>query len=126
MGHYAKVVDGTVVRVLVAREEFFKTFVDRSPGEWLKTSYNTRGGVHYNPETGLPSDDQSKALRYNYAGVGFGYDGTYDAFYPPKPAEGWTLNRTTFRWDPPPGYGAADPTHETSTDGPTNPDDSGS
>ena len=38
MAHYAKVVDGTVTRVIVAEAEFFDTFVDDSPGEWIQTS----------------------------------------------------------------------------------------
>ena len=63
MAHFAKVVDGTVTQVIVAEQEFFETFVDSSPGEWIQTSYNTRGGVHYDPQTGEPSEDQSKALK---------------------------------------------------------------
>jgi hypothetical protein len=86
MGHFAKVADGKVVQVIVAEPEFFTTFVDSSPGNWIQTSYNTRGGIHYDPTTGEPSADQSKALRKNYAGIGYSYDPTLDAFIPPKPA----------------------------------------
>lgn len=99
MGHYAKVVDGVVAQVIVAEANFFDSFVDNSPGEWVKTSYNTRLGVHYDPETGEPSADQSKALRKNYAGVGFLYDGT--GFYEPKPFASWTFNSTTYSWESP-------------------------
>ena len=63
MAHYAKVKNGIVETVIVAEAEFFEAFVDDSPGEWIQTSYNTRGGVHYDPVTGEPSEDQSKALR---------------------------------------------------------------
>ena len=63
MAHFAKVVDGKVTQVIVAEPEFFNTFVDSSPGEWIQTSYNTRGGVHYDPNTNTPSANQSKALR---------------------------------------------------------------
>ena len=98
MGHFAKVVDGTVTQVIVAEPEFFDEFVDSSPGKWIQTSYNTRGGVHYDPETGEPSADQSKALRKNYAGKGDSYDAMRDAFIPPKPFESWTLNETTCLW----------------------------
>lgn len=101
MAHFAKVVDGTVTQVIVAEPEFFETFVDSSPGEWIQTSYNTRGGVHYNPETGEPSADQSKALRKNYAGIGFTYDRTRDAFIPPKPYASWNLNETSCLWEAP-------------------------
>jgi hypothetical protein len=101
MAHYAKVVNNIVTQVIVAEEEFFKSFVDSSPGEWIQTSYNTRGGVHYNPETGEPSADQSKALRKNYAGVGFTYNKEIDAFIPPKPYASWILNETMFVWEAP-------------------------
>lgn len=101
MGHYAKVIDGIVKTVIVAKEDFFETFVDDAPGEWIKTSYNTRGGIHYEPNSYTPSADQSKALRKNYAGTGYTYDQERDAFIPPKPYESWTLNEDTCLWEPP-------------------------
>lgn len=101
MAHFAKVIDEIVDQVIVAEPEFFNNFVDSSPGTWLQTSYNTYGGVHYDPETGEPSADQSKALRKNYAGNGFIYDAERDAFIPPKPFESWILNETSCLWDPP-------------------------
>lgn len=104
MAHFAKVVDGLVTRVIVAEPEFFDTFVDDSPGTWIQTSYNTRGGVHYNPDTGEPSADQTKALRKNYAGMGFKYDATRDAFIPPQPFASWTLNETSCLWEAPVAY----------------------
>ncbi len=104
MAHFAKVVDGKVTQVIIAEAEFFEAFVDTSPGQWIHTSFNTRGGVHYNPETGEPSEDQTKALRKNYAGIGFSYDSTLDAFIPPKPFASWILNETTCLWEPPVAY----------------------
>ena len=101
MAHYAKVVDGIVTQVIVAEAEFFDTFVDNSPGEWIQTSYNTRGGIHYAPNSNTPSSDQSKALRKNYAGIGFIYDRDKDAFYEPQPYASWTLNNTNCVWEPP-------------------------
>lgn len=92
MSHYAKVVNGVVTQVIVAEEDFFKTFVDTSPGEWVKTSYNTHGGVH---KTG------GTPLRKNYAGVGYHYDATKDAFYAPQPFPSWTLNDETCLWEAP-------------------------
>jgi len=71
-------------------------------GQWLQTSYNTRGGVHYTD--GLPSEDQRKALRFNYAGIGFTYDEERDAFIPPKPFDSWILNETTCLWESPTPY----------------------
>ena len=98
MAHFAKVCDGKVVQVIVAEPEFFNTFVDSSPGEWIQTSYNTRGGVHYG-EDGNP--DGGVALRGNYAGIGFTYDRTNDVFYAPQPFPSWTLNTTTWTWEAP-------------------------
>jgi hypothetical protein len=92
MSHFAKVVDGIVTQVIVAEPEFFETFVDSSPGEWIQTSYNTHGGVHANGGT---------PLRKNYAGIGFTYDRTKDAFIPPKPFASWVLNEETCLWDAP-------------------------
>jgi hypothetical protein len=101
MGHFAKVVDGKVTQVIVAEQEFFNTFVDSSPGTWLQTSYNTRGGKHYDPTTGQESADQSKAIRGNYAGIGYSYDNVNDVFIPPKPYSSWVLNQTTWTWGAP-------------------------
>ena len=92
MAHFAKVNNGIVEQVIVAEPEFFDTFVDSSPGQWLQTSYNTHGGVH--ATGGTP-------LRKNYAGVGFSYDPTRDAFIPPKPYASWNLNDDTCLWDAP-------------------------
>jgi len=101
MAHFAKVVDGTVEQVIVAEPEFFETFVDSSPGQWIQTSYNTRGGVHYDQD-GNPDD--GTALRKNYAGIGFTYDAGRDAFIPPQPYASWTLNDDTCLWEPPVAY----------------------
>lgn len=104
MGHYAKINDeNKVVKVIVAEADFFDTFIDDSPGEWIKTSYNTLKGVHYQPNSNplVPSEDQSKSLRKNYASVGYSYDRTRDAFIPPKPHASWTLDETTCWWEPP-------------------------
>ena len=104
MAHFAKVQDGVVTQVIVAEPEFFDTFVDSTPGEWIQTSYNTRGGVHYDPETQQPSSTQEKALRKNYAGIGFTYDRDRDAFIPPKPFDSWLLDEGTCLWEAPVPY----------------------
>jgi len=99
MAHFAKVQDGIVTQVIVAEPEFFNTFVDSSPGEWIQTSYNTRGGVHYAPNSNEP--DGGVALRKNYAGIGFTYDKDRDAFIPPKPYASWTLDEASCLWEAP-------------------------
>ena len=67
-----------------------------------RTSYNTRGGVHYTNEQ--ISQDQSKAFRNNYAGIGYYYDSIRDAFIPPKLFPSWILNEDTCLWDSPIPY----------------------
>ena len=101
MEHYAKVLDGNVVKVIVAEASFFDNFIDNSPGTWIQTSYNTRGGVHYQPNTNITSSDQSLALRGNYASIGDTYDSTLDVFLKPKPYPSWILDETTYSWNAP-------------------------
>ena len=95
MSHFAKVLNGKVVQVIVAEQEFFNTFVDTSPGQWIQTSYNTYGNQH--KLGGTP-------LRGNYAGVGYVYDSKNDVFYEPKPYASWTLNQSTWLWESPIAY----------------------
>jgi hypothetical protein len=94
MSHFAKVNNGIVEQVIVAEPEFFQTFVDTSPGEWIQTSYRTHGGQH--PE--------GRPLRKNYAGIGYTYDRERDAFIPSKPFASWVLNEDTCLWDAPVAY----------------------
>jgi len=92
MANYAKVLNGKVIKVIVAEPEFFNTFVDDSAGEWIETSYNTFGGQH--KLGGTP-------LRKNYASIGYTYDQERDAFIPPKPFDNWVLNEDTCLWEEP-------------------------
>ena len=102
MAHYAKVLNGIVEKVVVAEPSFFDKFIDTTPGQWIQTSFNTRGGIHYDPITGKPDD--GIPLRKNYAGTGFTYDKSRDAFIPPQPYPSWTLNEETCLWDSPVPY----------------------
>ena len=95
MAHFAKVNNGIVQKVIVAETEFFETFVDTSPGEWIQTSYNTHGNLH--KLGGTP-------LRGNYAGIGYTYDKTNDVFYAAQPYASWNLNESTWLWEPPTPY----------------------
>lgn len=110
MAHYAKVSGGIVTQVIVANPDFFTTFVDEEPGEWVKTSYNMMGGIYYDPETNLPAEDQSivsgdeARMRKNYAGIGYTYDSERDAFIPPKPFTSWVLNEDSCLWEAPAPY----------------------
>ena len=97
MAHFARVnTTGKIDTVIVAEQSFINTLPDAV--SWVQTSYNTRGGVHYDNATGQPSADQSKALRKNYAGIGYTYDAQRNAFIPPKPFPSWVLDETTCQW----------------------------
>ena len=98
MTHFAKCLDGKVVSVIVAEPEFFDTFIDSSPGVWVQTSYNTRGGVHYGPD-GEP--DGGVPMRGNFAGLGYIYDSINDVFYPTQPYPSWTISGPTWTWKAP-------------------------
>ena len=96
MAHFAKIEDGIVTQVNVVDEEYFHANREtRYTGTWVQTSYNTQGGIHL--LGGTP-------LRKNYAGIGYTYDETRDAFIPPKPFNSWLLNEDTCQWDAPVAY----------------------
>ena len=108
MGHYAKVIDGLVVDVNVATQEWVDAQLDKEV--WVETSYNIQGGVYYDPATNQPHKDQSLATatpgrkRKNYAGIGYRYDSERDAFIPPTPFPSWKLNEATCLWEAPVAY----------------------
>jgi len=72
-----------------------KYLSDAFGGTWKKTSYHTSNGIHN--LGGTP-------FRKNYAGIGYTYDESKDAFYPPQPYSSWTLDEDTCQWDPPVEY----------------------
>lgn len=102
MAHFAKLdANNVVIFVTVGRDEDREEELCARTGDvYRQTSYNTRGGVHYQAD-GTPSADQSKAFRKNYAGLGYTYDAGRDAFIPQKPYASWVLNETTCLWDAP-------------------------
>jgi len=132
MAHFAKVsLNSKVISVLTLNNKDMlngEGIEDESVGQqylekhnnwptamWIQTSYNTRGGKHYDNQTGELSADQSKALRGNYAGIGYVWDEDNNIFYPKKPFASWVLNTTTASWHSPigdaPDLGAESETH---------------
>ena len=111
MAHYAVLdSDNTVITVFVGRDDVvegiddWETYYAPEGFTVRQTSYNTYGGVHYTD--GEPSADQTKALRFNYAGLGFTYDADRDAFIPPTPYPSWVLDEDTCLWVAPIAYPA--------------------
>jgi len=102
MSHFAKLDStDTVVDVLAIEQDVIDTKLFGDPSLFVQTSYNTRGGIYYTPNTNTPDPDQSKALRKNYAGIGFKFDRIRNAFIPPQNFPSWTLNETTCLWEAP-------------------------
>ena len=99
MSHFAEVdAENIVQRVIVISQENINSGNWGNPSSWIQTSYNTHGGKHYDQE-GV--EDSGVALRYNYAGEGYTYDTTRDAFIAPKPYPSWTLVEATCQWEAP-------------------------
>jgi hypothetical protein len=99
MGHFARINNGIVQEVIVAEPDVINAGTFGPPEWWVQTSYNTRGGVHYDPVTNQP--DGGIPLRKNYAGIGDTYDPVRDAFIPKKIYPSWVLNENTCLWEPP-------------------------
>ncbi len=98
--HFAEIDENNIVtRVIVAEQDFINSGAVEDSSNWVQTSYNTRGGVHYAPNSHEP--DGGIALRKNYAGIGFIYDKDRDAFYLPQPYPSWLLNEDSCQWEPP-------------------------
>ena len=106
MAHFAKIDNsGVVIFVTVGRDEDNEIELSERTGDtYKKTSYNTVGGIHYDPITRQPSEDQSKAFRKNFAGKGCTYDAERDAFISPKPYSSWELNESKCTWEAPIPY----------------------
>ena len=104
MAHFAELDDNNIVlRVIVVSDDDAingKVFCNNLlGGSWKQTSYNTHGGVHYDPDTGTPDD--GVAFRKNYAGKGYVFDGGRDAFMTTQPYPSWILDENTCYWEPP-------------------------
>jgi hypothetical protein len=100
MAHWAEIDENNIVlRVLTGNNddsnEGYDWLIQNLGGTWIKTSYNTHGGVHY-------GDDGSPALHKNYAGIGYGFDGI--GFFAPQPYPSWTLDPETYYWQAPVPY----------------------
>ena len=108
MAHFAKVENNIVTQVIVAEQDFIDILPDSE--QWIQTSYRMMGGVYYNQPSNTPAEDQSviqgdpARMRKNYAGIGYTYDESRDAFIPPQPYPSWTLNEETCLWDSPVPY----------------------
>ena len=102
MAHYAFLNENNIVIEVITGKDEGEGGVDWEAhyGAYRKqpckrTSYNTRGGVHANGGT---------PYRKNYAGIGYVFDETRDAFIPPQPFPSWVLNEDTCLWDAPVPY----------------------
>lgn len=98
MAHYAILDENNVVTQVIVGKDEHELGPDGQPWDWeayyngKRTSYNTQGGVHLTGGT---------PFRKNYAGIGYVYDATRDAFIPPKPFPSWLLDEDTCLWAAP-------------------------
>ena len=109
MAHFAQINSNNIVTNVIVIDD---SWIDNGqqlinsvlglPGTWLQTSYNTRGGIHYAPNSNNP--DGGIQIRYNYAGINYNYDPESDAFYCPQPFPSWSLNKSTYIWQAPIPY----------------------
>ena len=85
MAHFAKLNNNIVTEVIVAEKNFINSGLVGDEFLWVQTSYNNN-------------------FRKNYAGIGYTYDATRDAFIPPKPYPSWILVEDTCQWEAPTAY----------------------
>jgi len=86
VSHFAKIDNNNIVTdVIVAEQDFINSGVVGDSFLWIQTSYN-------------------KNFRKNFAGIGYTYDKTRDAFIPPQPYPSWTLDEDTCLWECPVAY----------------------
>lgn len=108
MAHFAKLDENNVVIFVTVGAEHDdgkeQELFERTGDVYKQTSYNTRGGVYYTPNTNDVDPDQSKAYRKNYAGLGYTYDDARDAFIPPQPYPSWVLDEFSCLWNAPVPY----------------------
>ena len=99
MAHYALLDENNIVtQVITGKDEGgdtdWETYYGNLTGKTCKrTSYNSRTGQHSMPDC--------KCFRKNYAGIGYSYDETRDAFIPPKPYNSWVLVEDSCTWEAP-------------------------
>ena len=113
MAHFAKLgANGKVIQVLTLNNSDMLNaddVEDESVGQqylelhnnwpaamWIQTSYNTRANQHN-------SGDNSKALRGNYAGIGYEWDEDNNIFWPKKPFASWVKDTSDAQWHSPIG-----------------------
>ncbi len=83
MSHFAEIDNNNIVqRVIVAEQDFINSGAVGDSFRWIQTSYNNN-------------------FRKNYAGTGYTYDKTRDAFIAPQPFPSWLLDEDTCRWEAP-------------------------
>ena len=77
-------------------QQYLETHNNWPAQMWIQTSYNTSRNTH-------SSGDNSKALRGNYAGIGYTWDEDDQIFWPKKPYASWVKNMSEAKWESPIG-----------------------
>jgi hypothetical protein len=94
VAHYAFLDDDNIVTEVIVGIDETELIDGKDPEAWygefrgqrcVRTSYNGN-------------------IRKNYAGIGYRYDDTLDAFIPPQPFPSWLLDEETAQWVAPVAY----------------------
>jgi len=95
MAHFAKLGVGNIIeRVEVVSNDIATN--EQAGVDFLNNLYGTRDVWKQTSYNGT--------IRKNFAGVGYSYDQTRDAFIPPKPFNSWILDEDTCLWEAPVAY----------------------
>jgi hypothetical protein len=95
MAHFAKLGTGNIVeQVIVVSNDIAIT--EKAGVDFINKLYNTRDV--------WKQTSYNNNIRKNFAGIGYHYDQTRDAFIPPKPFNSWILNEDTCLWNAPVAY----------------------
>ena len=92
MAHFAKLGTGNIIeKVIVVSNDIATT--EQAGIDFINNLYKTRDVWKQTSYNGN--------IRKNFAGVGYTYDQTRDAFIPIKPYNSWILNEDTCLWEAP-------------------------
>jgi len=98
MAHFAKLNENNVVTEVHVVNNIEMLAADGSESDLMGVAFLIRWSGGY---SNWKQTSYNGKIRKNYAGIGYTYDATRDAFIPPKPFESWTLNEETCLWDAP-------------------------
>jgi hypothetical protein len=98
MAYFAKLGTGNIIETVISINNAVITDANGVEQEQLGVDFINK---LYNTRDVWKQTSYNRNFRKNYAGIGYQYDQTRDAFIPPKPFNSWILNEDTCRWNAP-------------------------